>query len=643
MPEKNLEALRFLPRKRETWQGGLVRMPLWVTGEAPGPYRPWGGVWVSLGSPTAHFGKCVSPGEKTPEQVLEAFLDLALDDERGGYLPDRIEVTGEETAAVMERALAPLQVAVTRRDRLFGVESFLDAFAGEGQETKIILPGILEPPGMTVERVASFAEAAYLFYRAAPWRHLSNEDLLWIEVKGFPGELSHVMVMGAGGEEHGLLFFENPAQFEVMLADGPPERAFDQGTRVCVFFGEIHEAPLQDGDLFVDHGFPVAGPKAYPWAARFGPKLRVRRLNPASLAQVEAVLRALAATTEPEIDSGKWSRLVPGPAGSVQITLLLPDLLEPLEIPAGRTPGQFDRRSMERTMAEIQRFVAKHPGKSIDAINGMIQEKFMGLPADEIPSTASTRAERAQEICYRAVEVRGRRRVLLARQALEIDPDCAEACVILAEQCGDPAETLRLYAEGVAAGERSLGPDRFKDEDAPFWGDVTTRGFMRALQGLAECCEEAGRLEEAVAHYQRLLRLNPNDNQGVRYPLAGLLLRVGDDDALDRLLKQFPDDAGPMLPFSAALLEFRRAGDTAAGREILRDAIKENRHVPDLILGREDLPSAGPSSYSIGSVEEAEECALMLIDAWKSTPGALEWLEKNAGRPRRNPKPRGRA
>ena len=642
MPEKSLEALRFLPRKRETWQGGLVRMPMWVTGEAPGPYRPWGGVWVSLGSSTAHIGESVPPGEKSPEQVLESFLELALDGERAGYLPERVEVAGEEAAALMEQTLAPLQVTVTRKDRVFGVESFLDALAQAEGEGSLVVPGILEPPGMTVERVASFAEAARLFYQGAPWHHLSSQDLLRIEGKGFPSEFRHAIVMGAGGQEFGLLLFEKPALHQAMISDEASKKIFGEALQVSVFFGPIYELPLQDADLFMDHGLPVAGPKAYPWTARFGPKRRVRRLNPASLAQVEAILRALAATTEPEIDGGRWTRLVPTPDGAVEVTLVLPGLVEPPKAHTRRAPGEFDRRSMERTMAEIQRFVAEHPVKSIDEMNRMIQDNFMGRPADEIPSTAATPPEKAQEICYQACEVRGRRRVHLARQALEIDPDCAEAYVILAEQSGDPAETLRLYGEGVAAGERSLGPKRFKSR-APFWGDVTTRPFMRALQGLAECCETEGRLKEALAHYQRLLRLNPNDNQGVRDPLAGLLLRVGDDAGLAALLKQYQEDGGPTLLFAAALREFRRSGDSKAGRKALSEGIEANPHVPDLLLGRMDFPAAGSSSYTLGSVEEAEECALLLIEAWKSTPGAIEWLEKNAGKPRRSPKPRSRA
>jgi hypothetical protein len=46
-----------------------------------------------------------------------------------------------------------------------------------------------------------------------------------------------------------------------------------------------------------------------------------------------------------------------------------------------------------------------------------------------------------------------------------------------------------------------------------------------------------------VAHYRGLLKLNPNDNQGIRYILASCLLKLGCDEEVASLLKQYEDDA----------------------------------------------------------------------------------------------------
>lgn len=627
MSGPDLKALTQLTRRPDVWQGGLVRLPTWVGEPGETPFRVWAGAWVSLKTGLVHIGEVARGSDTTLQQALDAFAAFALDRTVAGYLPERVEVAGADVAGFLTQALSPLGVAVAQREDLRALQGMLQEFAraqGAGDPP----PGVLDPPGVTVERVASFAEAARLFYEAAPWRHLTDEDLIRVEEPRGPAEMSHAVVLGNGGQEFGLLLFERPAFHEALLEEEGDAEVFGREARHCVFFGDPDEMPLQDADLFEDQRLPVAGPAAYPWAAQVGPKRRLRRLGPRALAHVEAVLRALAATTEPEIDRGRWTRLVPSPDGAVRVTLALPDLLDKQADKKRRQPLRMDRRAMERTLAEVGRFLRDHPAGSIDEMNRTLQERFIGRPMDEIPSTASTPLEKAQDLCYAAFEARGRRRLLLARRALEICPDCADAYALLAEHSADPDEELRLWREGVSAGERALGPERFEEEDAPFWGDVRTRPFMRALEGLAAACKRRGLPEEAIRHYQRLLRLNPNDNQGVRDPLAGLLLRVGDDAALESLVKQYPGPMEPTLLFADALRRFRRGGDAQDCRRALSPAVDSNPFVPDLLLGRVPQPPTLPSSYSPGSPDEAAHCADYLAEAWKSTPGALEWLEK---------------
>ncbi len=67
---------------------------------------------------------------------------------------------------------------------------------------------------------------------------------------------------------------------------------------------------------------------------------------------------------------------------------------------------------------------------------------------------------------------------------------------------------------------------------------------MRARFELAEMLEHVGRVGEAIAHYKELLRLNPGDNQGVRYVLVRRLLLDGLDAEAAELVAAYPDDAG---------------------------------------------------------------------------------------------------
>ena len=54
-----------------------------------------------------------------------------------------------------------------------------------------------------------------------------------------------------------------------------------------------------------------------------------------------------------------------------------------------------------------------------------------------------------------------------------------------------------------------------------------------------------------------MLRLNPNDNQGIRYELASCLMKSGDTEALKELLKEYDEDGSPLWLYTQALLAYR--------------------------------------------------------------------------------------
>ncbi len=143
--------------------------------------------------------------------------------------------------------------------------------------------------------------------------------------------------------------------------------------------------------------------------------------------------------------------------------------------------------------------------------------------------------------------------------------------------------------------------------------------------------EELGRRDEAISHYRELLRLNPNDNQGVRYSLITALFTSGLDGEAGVLLEQFGDEPTAMWLYARTLWTFRREGDSPVPRASLRRALGANRRVPKYLTGKEELPHTDPSSYALRSEEEAVICARALANAWHATPGAAEWLRTETG------------
>lgn len=136
---------------------------------------------------------------------------------------------------------------------------------------------------------------------------------------------------------------------------------------------------------------------------------------------------------------------------------------------------------------------------------------------------------------------------------------------------------------------RSLGPEFFRKNKGHFWGMLETRPYMRARQGLAKCLWGMGRGGEAIAHYEAILELNPNDNQGIRDGLLGCYLKWGDDAGASRLYKRYGDDRTAFFVWTRVHVEFRRGNLDAAGKA-LRAAVKHNRHVLAFLSGKKKMP-----------------------------------------------------
>ena len=102
-----------------------------------------------------------------------------------------------------------------------------------------------------------------------------------------------------------------------------------------------------------------------------------------------------------------------------------------------------------------------------------------------------------------------------------------------------------------------------------------------------------------MTHYQELLRLNPGDNQGVRYILLPKLLAAGRDLEAARLLKEF-DEESANWAYARALLAFRLSGRSAAADRELRTAARTNPYVPELLCS--DAPLPQPPHYAPGQL-----------------------------------------
>jgi len=622
------ERLKRLPQQvKDTWQGGLTRIPMWIE-EDDEPYRPWMAGWISIKTRLAHFTEPKPPNEIDFQMALDTLVDFACNEQLAGYRPGKIEVRDSTLAEYLAGFLAEVDIAVELRDKLFTFDNIIGDIV-EGIQGQPPVPNALDSRGVTINSMRAFADAGRLFYQAKPWQYLTDTDLIEIESPFVDAALRYVNVLGAGQITCGLGFVDSIQQFEsIFECDNPATFAADK--HWLLSFDPITELPFGDADLWQDHELPVAADNAYPIAVCYQPNQKHRRPGPDILAFLEGLMRTLAETTEDEMDSGRWQKSVATSKGQMEFTLSLPDILnsedEDSENRVKATDGFPDRRSMEKTLVDMDRMTDGRDFSSIDKLNEFINENIN----DEhmIQAADLTPLEQAQDVMYEAFEARGRKQLQLVRKALKICPDCADAYVLLAERSDRPQEAHDLYAQGIAAAEKTLGKKFFKAEAGHFWGLLQTRPYMRARLGLAQSLEWSGKIDEAAEHYRQMLRLNPNDNQGVRHLLVACLLKIKADDEAQKLLKRYDGDKFLAIwCYARALLTFRLKGDTATARKHLKEALSVNEYVSDYLLGYKELPDISPPEYGLGSAEEAIICAEHLIDVWEQTPGAVEWLE----------------
>ncbi|MFL5961802.1 MAG: hypothetical protein ACJ757_02770 [Gaiellaceae bacterium] len=253
---------------------------------------------------------------------------------------------------------------------------------------------------------------------------------------------------------------------------------------------------------------------------------------------------------------------------------------------------------------------------------------FDGPGTESVLDAADEALLRAQDLMYEAFDARGPRRAALAHEALTISPDCADAYLLLAEETASSIEEAReLLEQGVSAGERALGREAFEEDVGHFWDLIETRPYMRARAALAETLWALDRREEAVDHQRDLLRLNPNDNQGVRDRQVECLLWLERYDELDELFAVYEEDDAATFGYTRALAAFRRCGNSAEANRLLGAAREQNPHVPLYLSGGKRLPARLPDYIGRGDENEAVDYAASAKALWESVPGALAWLE----------------
>ena len=215
-----------------------------------------------------------------------------------------------------------------------------------------------------------------------------------------------------------------------------------------------------------------------------------------------------------------------------------------------------------------------------------------------------------------------------ARKALELDPDCIDAHVLLAHYAETDAEAAALLRAAVDAGDR-VWKDLLKDKEMEWWGFIGTRPYMRAMHELGMVLERLQRKDEATVLYKKLLRLNKNDNQGIRCLLIGIYMADNNQSECEKIVKKYKDDY--QLESQMAVLWLQLLKGESPDKQI-EQVEEHNQHVlpllkTGLMTGKWPNPPAA-DWIAMGSEEEASSYLAHFSDAWNINAAAAQAFVK---------------
>ena len=278
----------------------------------------------------------------------------------------------------------------------------------------------------------------------------------------------------------------------------------------------------------------------------------------------------------------------------------------------------------ERSLAKLMQELDKQDFENVDQLNEFMKT-MQGKSLDDLPESTTDKG-RSQDLVLQAYDETPAKGKKLIKQALELDPDNADAYNYLASVENDVDKALALYRQAVEAGERALGEEFIQENKGHFWGLFETRPYMRAKSGVAGCLYAKNRVNATIEVYREMIELNPNDNQGVRYLLATILLSKKDLSDYESFVKKYEGEDSALWHYNNALYHFKKMGKSAKSDGELMKAYKFNPYVMEFMLGLKELPEEMPQFIGRGDENEAVAYIFDAIHTWGKTDGALNWM-----------------
>jgi len=243
--------------------------------------------------------------------------------------------------------------------------------------------------------------------------------------------------------------------------------------------------------------------------------------------------------------------------------------------------------------------------------------------------------EESDELLGKARAARSAKKAIeFAKKALQVWPENIDAERFLIEFEDDELVMIQKTKDLIAREEASLKKQRIytKESVGHFWGIIETRPLMRLKNDLARMFLEMNKRKEAIAVYEEMLKLCPNDNIGVRFLLLGQYVFFEEYEKAERLSKKYGDVVSTFMSLPMVVCYYKQDNYQKA-KSIWKNMTTRNKHMVRFItqqISDEELEALEDAHcYQLGSLEEAYMAYRDNIHLLTANPSFLEWLTEH--------------
>ena len=195
----------------------------------------------------------------------------------------------------------------------------------------------------------------------------------------------------------------------------------------------------------------------------------------------------------------------------------------------------------------------------------------------------------------------------------------------------DGEMTIEDYQEYIDDFKKNVGEEFFKENEGNFWAIPETRTFMGCLFEQTLLFWQNNEKDKAIDQLKYVLKLNPRDDQGVRYVLLAYLLELDMLEDAQSLMMSYGDDYSTYWSFCELLLDIKKQEDSAIIEMEFGMCVECNEYVVPYLIGDEKIPSDAVGSYDDGDRNEAIFYVQSAGDAWFNDKNALNTLKELYG------------